>query len=225
MEKHKYHGKIVTDIKRPAKEIVAGFARHEVCKVGDAMGGYGLASYRIKPLVPDTHVAGPAVTVLTGPGDALYVQKVIEVVQPGDVVVIDAAGVEDICCIGERLCYYMKLKGAVGVIVDGAVRDSKGIRDMGFPAFCRAVAPRIIGSYGPGAINVPVQCGGIPVNPGDIVVGDDDGVAIVPQDRAAEVLKAADEHLANEIERLKRVEAGESITDVFGLAPKLARWQ
>ena len=78
MEKHKYHGMIVTEIERPSRRIVEGFSRHEVCKVGDAMGGYGLMNYRIKPIAEGMHVAGPAVTVLTAPGDALYVQKVIE---------------------------------------------------------------------------------------------------------------------------------------------------
>jgi 4-hydroxy-4-methyl-2-oxoglutarate aldolase len=224
MEKHKYHGTIITEIPRPPKSVVEGFAKHEVCKVGDAMAGYGLMNYRIKSIDWEMHVAGPAVTVLTGPGDALYVQKVIEVVQPGDVVVIDAGGIEDVCCIGERLCYYMKLRGAVGVVVDGAVRDSKGIRDMKFPAFCKAVSPRIVGSNGPGAINIPIQCGGIPVNPGDIILGDDDGVVCVPLEKAEEVLRGADEHLANELQRLELIEEGGSITEVFGLAPKLKRW-
>ena len=225
MEKHKYHGMIVTDIRRPQKRVIEGFGRHEVCKVGDAMAGYGLMNYRIKPISGDMRVAGPAVTVLTQPGDALYVQKVIEVAEAGDVVVIDAGGVEDVSCIGERLCYYMKLRKIAGVVIDGAVRDSKGIRDMGFPAFARSVSARIFGSSGPGAINVAIQCGGIPVNPGDIILGDDDGVVCVPQDTAGEVLKAADEHLASELHRLKQVEEGGSITEVFGLEAKLRKWE
>lgn len=225
MEKHKYHGIINEKIKRPAKHIIEGFAKHDVAKVGDAMCGYGLMNYKIKPIVPNTKLVGSAVTVLTRPGDALYVQKVIELIQPGDVVVIDAGDIRDVACIGERLSYFMKLKGVAGLVVDGAIRDSKGIRDYNIPMFCKAITPRIFGSGGPGAINIPIQCGGVPVNPGDIILGDDDGVVCVPLDQAEAVLKGADDHLAGELARVAEVESGKSITEVFGLKAKLDKWK
>ncbi len=226
MEKHPLHGKIITDIIRPPKEIIDGFRKHDTCKIGDAMAAFGLMWYEIKPIAPGMRVCGPAVTVLERPGDALYVQKVIDLLQPGDVVVIDAGDVRDVACIGERLSFYMQRKGAAGVVVDGAIRDSRGIIDMGFPCFAKSVCMKIFGSTGPGAINVPIQCGGVPVNPGDIIVGDDDGVVCVPRESAAEILAAADHHLAGEIERLNLVvEQGKSITEAFDLEPKLRRWQ
>jgi 4-hydroxy-4-methyl-2-oxoglutarate aldolase len=225
VEKHAVHGKIVTDIRRPPKQVIEGFARHDTCKIGDAMAAQGLMNYTIKPISPGMRVWGPAVTVLTRPGDALYVQAVIDLLLPGDVVVIDAGDVRDVSCIGERLSYYMKRRGAAGVVVDGAIRDSRGIIDMGFPCFAKSVCMKIFGSAGPGAINIPIQCGGVPVNPGDIIVGDDDGVVCVPLDSAEQVLHAADEHLAAELDRLRMVEGGATVTEAFGLEEKLKRWR
>lgn len=225
MEKHSLHGKVIEDIERPTEEIIQGFARHDVCKVGDAMKGHGLMHYEIKPIEPGMRVAGPAVTVLTNPGDALYVKKAIEIVQPGDVVVIDAGGFKNVSCTGERLSDYMQRMGAKGLVVDGAVRDSRGIIELGFPTFSRAVCTKIFGSNGPGAVNVPIQCGGVPVNPGDIILADDDGAVCVPLESAEKVLKTADEHLEGELSRWKEiVEEGKSMNEVYNLDEKLERW-
>jgi len=188
------------------------------------MTGYGVAHPEIKPLRPEMRLCGPALTVLTQPGDALYVQKAIDLVQPGDVVVIDATGSRDVAVIGERLASFMKWKGAAGIVVDGAVRDSMGIVAEDIPTFCLACCIRIFGSKGPGAINAPVTVGGMPVHPGDLVLGDADGIVIVPREDADRVIELADEHLAHELSRLEQVRSGKSVTEVFGLAPKLAVW-
>jgi 4-hydroxy-4-methyl-2-oxoglutarate aldolase len=225
MEKHQLHGAVVADISRPSPTVIAQLARHETAKIADSMAGYGVAHHEIKPLRSDMRVCGPAVTVLTRPGDALYVQKVIELLQPGDIVVIDAAGYKDVAVIGERLAHYMKLRGAKGIVVDGAVRDSIGIIEEGMPTFARGTCIRIFGSNGPGAINVPVTCGGVAVQPGDIVCGDADGIVIVPRADAQRVADLADVHLANELSRLREVESGKPISEVFGLGPKLEKWR
>ena len=225
MERHSLHGVIVADFPRPDRKVVARLAAHDAAKIADTMAGYGVAHHELKPIRSEMRVCGPALTVLTRPGDALYVQKAIELIQPGDVVVIDAGGYRDVSVIGERLAYFMKLKGVAGIVVDGAVRDSAGIVAEGIPTFCRSCCIRIFGSKGPGAINVPVTCGGVVVNPGDIVLGDCDGVVIVPREDAARVADLADVHLAGELERLKQIEAGGTMTDVFGLGPKLAAWE
>ena len=225
MEKHSLHGVIGPDFERPSAPLIARLTAHETAKLADSMAGYGAAHYEIKPLRHDMRLCGPAVTVLTRPGDALYVQQVIEVLKPGDIVVIDAAGYKDVAVIGERLAHYMKLRGAKGIVVDGAVRDSMGIVDEGIATFSRSTCIRIFGSTGPGAINVPVTCGGVVVNPGDIVCGDADGIVIIPRADAPRVANLADEHLAGELARLRDVEAGKPFADVFGLKPKLAKWQ
>ena len=225
MEKHTLHGTIGPDIQRPAPELIARLSRHDTAKIADSMGGYGVAHHEIKPLRHEMRICGPAVTVLTRPGDALYVQKVIEFLKPGDIVVIDAAGYKDVAVIGERLAYYMKLRGAKGIVVDGAVRDSIGIVDEGMATFARSRCIRIFGSLGPGAINVPVTCGGVAVQPGDIVCGDADGIVIIPRADAQRVADLADVHLANELARKKEIESGKGISEVFGLNAKLDKWR
>lgn len=226
MEKHRYHGVVNWEIERPAAALIAGFTEHDAAKVGDAMGHYGIMHYEIKPISPGMRLLGPAITVLTSPGDALYVAHAADVAQPGDVIVIDAGGYLDVSVIGDRISYYMKEKrGVAGLVVDGAVRDARGLREMAFPTFARGITPRIFGSQGPGAINVPISCGGVPVNPGDLVLGDDDGVVVVPREDVARVLKLADEHLAGELHRLDLVNQGQSLTDVQNLHARLERWR
>src|SRR5205823_14898735 len=151
MEKHLYHGVVNERIERPSADLIAQFESVDVAHVVDGMGRYGIMHWEIKPISPGTRVIGPAVTVLTHPGDALYVARAADVAQPGDVIVIDAGGVKDLCVIGERIGYYMGTKRRVaGVVVDGAIRDVKGLRAQGMPVFTRSVTPNISGSQGPG---------------------------------------------------------------------------
>ena len=224
VEKHTLHGRVETDFERAPKALIDRIARHDTAKVCDAMGGEGAMSFEIKPLENNFKVVGSALTVLTRPGDALYVQHAIDFTQPGDVVVIAAGGYKDVCVIGERLGYYFKRKGAVGIIVDGAIRDSEGMVKDAPATFARATCIRIFGSVGPGAINVPVSAGGVMVNPGDIITADRDGVVVIPRADAARVADLADAHLQAELDRMKDVEKGGKVTDIFGLAPRLARW-
>ena len=225
LEKHAYHGKVQRDIERPSSELIQRFACHDVAKVGDAMGRYGVMHHQIKPIAHGMRVLGPAVTVLTRPGDALYVAHSADVAQPGDVIVIDAGGQSDVAVIGDRIAYYMQSKrGIAGIVVDGGVRDVKSIRELEFPTFARSITPRIFGSQGPGAINVPITCGGVAVNPGDLVIGDDDGIAIIPLRDIERVLDLTDEHLAGELERLDLVQQGQTLTEVQGLQQKLEIW-
>lgn len=226
MEKHILHGQIIERIERPDPAVVAEFEKHDTAKVGDAMGRYGIMDFGIKPIWPGMRVLGPAVTVLTRPGDALYVAAAADIAQAGDVIVIDSGGYQDSSIIGERIGYYMQQKrGIAGLVVDGAIRDVKGLRDLGFPTFTRGITPRIFGQQGPGAINVPIACGGVTVNPGDLILGDDDGVVVIPRDDVARVLKLADEHLAGELHRLELVEQGMRLTDVQNLHARLDVWR
>ena len=224
MEKHALHGQVVQEISRPAAELLKRFERHDTAKICDSMGGYGAVDYEIKPLENNMRFVGAALTVLTRPGDALYVQKAIDLTRPGDVIVIAAGGYKDVSVIGERLGYFFKRKGAAAIVVDGAVRDAQGMVEDAPPTFARGSCIRIFGSQGPGAINVPLSCGGVAVNPGDIVVGDRDGVVVVPLSDAGRIADLADEHLEGELERLAEVEAGKSITDTFRLTERIDKW-
>lgn len=219
------YGMVNEEIVRPDPAIVEQFRRHDVAKIGDAMAGHGIMHYEIKPIRLGMKIVGPAVTVLTRPGDALFIQKVADVARAGDVIVVDAGGCKEAAVIGERISYYMLSRGIQGIVVDGAVRDKAGILEVGFPTFARAVTPRIYGAQGPGAINVPVQCGGICVNPGDLIVGDDDGVIVVPREDVLRVLQLSDEHLAGELQRLERVKRGEKLSVINRCDEKIARWR
>lgn len=224
MNRHMLYGVVNESVERPAPSLVARFRMGlDVAQVGDAMGAYGILDHAVKPLASGMRLLGPAVTVLTRPGDALFVQKVADVAQPGDVVVVDAGGYEEAAHFGERIGYYMQMRGIAGLVVDGAVRDRSGLVEIGFPTFARAVTPRIYGVSGPGAINVPIQCGGVPVSPGDLVMGDDDGVVVVPRADVERVVAAAERHLAGELERLERVKRGEKLSVINGCDEKIAR--
>lgn len=226
MDKHKLQGIVNMEINRPDKKILEGYKKHDVAKVLDSMGACGVMDYRIKPLCQGMRVLGPAVTVMTRPGDALFIQKVSDVAGEGDVIVVDSGGSTDAAIIGERISYYMKEKRKIaGIVVDGAVRDKAGIWETGFPVFCKAVTPRLYGTEGPGAINIPIQCGGVTVNPGDLIIGDDDGVAVVPLEDVERVLEAADRHLAGELERLDRVEKGEKLSEINHCDEKIKKWR
>ena len=224
MEKHALHGQVVQETSRPTAELLKRFERHDTAKICDSIGGYGAVDYEIKPLENNMRFVGAALTVLTRPGDALYVQKAIDLTQPGDVIVIAAGGYKDVSVIGERLGYFFKRKGAVAIVVDGAVRDAQGMVEDAPPTFARGSCIRIFGSQGPGAINVPLCCGGVAVNPGDILVGDRDGVVVVPLSDAERIADLADEHLEGELERLAEVEAGKSITETFRLTERIDKW-
>src|SRR5690625_5033776 len=142
MGKHKVFFTVIKEINRPDQKIIDQFRKHSVATIGDAMGGYGILHHEIKPIATGMKVLGPACTVLTKPGDALFLQKVADVAQKGDVVVVDAGGVKEMAVFGERIAYYMKeIRDISGIIIDGGVRDIEGIRDINFPTFSRSITP------------------------------------------------------------------------------------
>src|SRR5262249_13675036 len=155
-----------------------------------AMGRHGALSSDIRPLYPDIRMVGAALTVLCFPGDNLMTHKALQMVQPGDVLVIDD-GDYDTGCFGHRSAINALSRGGVGVVASGSVRDAAMLRRDRFPTFSRSVSPRAPQKNTPGSINVPVQIGGIVVCPGDIVVGDDDGVVVVPLPMARLILEKA----------------------------------
>ena len=136
-------------------------------------------------------MCGPAVTVWTKPGDILFVLKAVDLVTPGDVLLIDGGGREDAAVIGDIVGKALADLGCVGLVVDGAIRDVDGIDEVGLPAFARGAHPATGSNTGPGAINVTVQCGGVAVSPGDVVHADGSGVVVVPRERFAEVVALA----------------------------------
>jgi regulator of RNase E activity RraA len=192
---------------RLSDDLVARFRGLASSNLADAMGRFhfmdsGIRSRSGLPL------CGLAVTALCRPADNLMVHKALQVAEPGDIVVIDTCGNTTSAVFGEMMCTTAAAKKLGGIIVDGAVRDVGGITHLGFPAFSRTVCPGGCDKDGPGEINVPIVCGGTVIMPGDIIVGDDDGVAVVPRDSADEVLRLVEELMVREQARIAEIQGG-----------------
>ena len=176
--------------RRAPAALIRQFRNVVVAHLSDCMnrlpGGDGL-----DPMHKGGHMLGQAITVRVPPGDNLMVHKAIDMAGPGDVIVVAAGGDMSQAIIGEIMTTLAAKRGVEGIIIDGAIRDSGAIAANKFPVYARGVTPRGPYKNGPGEINVPISVGGMVVCPGDIVVGDEDGVVAVPVDIAAEVLKAA----------------------------------
>jgi len=205
------------EIERPDREVVAAFEGIPSTVASDVTGNVRFAmDSGIEPLVGSVDLAGTAVTVQVEPGDNLIIHKAITLAEPGDVLVVDANGYTETGHVGELMCASCQANDLAGLVIDGAVRDSADIVEMGFPVYTRGVHPKGPLKQDPGSINVPITCGDVAVEPGDVLVGDDDGVAVVPGDRARSVLNAAREKLVAESETRERVDAGEYLYDLKG---------
>lgn len=202
--------------------------------VSDALDQLGLkgATYGIRPAWPCPRIAGPAVTVkaipagLTPPAQHINVHA-ISTAEPGSVLVIDDGGRTDVACMGDLQSLAAKLRGLAGAVIDGACRDIDAIREIGFPMFTRGVVPMTArGRIQQEAWNVMVQLGGVQVRPGDWIIADGSGVVVIPQERAEEVISAAEAIVAREEAMAEAVRAGRSILEVmtdFGYERMLER--
>lgn len=173
---------------RPDAKLVESFASHSTANIGDAIGRLGMPDAGIKPIWAGAKTAGSALPVLVTAGDDLAVIQAVSHIRPGDVVVINGFGYTGRAVMGDILSQMFATNGAVGAIVDGAVRDVAEIEAQGFPVWARAVTPAGPWKNGPGTVGKAVAIGGVVVHPGDIVVGDGDGVVCVPRDDAERVL-------------------------------------
>jgi len=200
--------RIIADVPRPPADLVGAFKGKASSNLADAMGRFhfmdpGMVNRTRLPL------CGVAVTVNARPGDNLMVHKALEIAQPGDVVVVSTNGNITSAVFGEIMATTAVEAKLGGIIVDGAIRDVDGLEKLGLPAYSRSVTPGGCDKDGPGEINVPIACGNTVVMPGDIVVGDEDGVAVVPRVNAAEVLKLVQGLEEREKKRIAAIKAGD----------------
>jgi len=208
-------------IERPSRELITRLQAMPTTIISDAMNRANGMRAAIKPLRPGVSCCGPAVTVQAMVGCNLLSHKAIYVAQPGDVIVFDARGHVDTSVWGYLQTRACQIRQLAGVVIDGSVRDSAEIRKSGFPVFCAGVS-----SLGPhkgwaDRINVPIQCGGAPVVPGDIIIGDDDGVVVVPKGSAERVAQIAHELLELEKSWFTRLEKGETTLSILDLDTKI----
>jgi len=173
---------------RPSAEFIEQFRSFQTPDISDMLNRLYAMSSGIRNLTNDDVICGPACTVKAFPGDNLMVHKVLDVAQPGDIVVIDAGGSSQNAIVGDLISQKAKHRGISAFVIDGLIRDIDDVKEVGLPVFARGLTPIGPLHRGPGEINYPISCGGIVVNPGDIIVGDSTGVVVVRKDFAEELL-------------------------------------
>ncbi|WP_167139302.1 methyltransferase [Diaminobutyricimonas sp. TR449] len=178
----------------------ARLARLPVANIGDAMNRLGVLDPSIKPVWQGARLAGPAYTVEVSGGDNAGIYEALAHIQPGAVLVVNGHSVTNRALIGELISERLRQLRVAGVVIDGAVRDAHDIEQMRFPVFCSAITPAGPFRNGPFRIDVPVAVGGVVVSPGDLVVGDDDGVAVIPFAEVPNVLDLAERKNRDEAE-------------------------
>lgn len=168
---------------RPSADIIAALGAHAVSHLADALRRPDSATGELRPRHRAGGLCGPAFTVRLPPGDNLFVQRAVDLAQPGDVIVVDVGGSTDVAVVGDIVSAWAAKRGVAGFVIDGAVRDLADISTHDLPVYARGISPKGPTRVGPGEINVPVVVGGMAVRPGDIIVGDVDGLVVVrPED-------------------------------------------
>ena len=207
---------VIKMISRPAQNLVQELADFETATVHEAYGGKGALSCDIKPIVPSGRVCGPAVTVSGRPGDNLILHKAIYVAEPGDALVATVGGYTEAGPWGEIMTVAAQARRIAGLIIDGSVRDSSAIRRLRFPVFSRAISIKGTTKETLGLINHPIHMGGIPIRPGDIVLGDADGVVVVAAADLTWVLEKCRQRRDKEEKAMEEIRRGKSTLELYG---------
>ncbi len=213
----------VRNIPRPDAGVVEALSRFGVATLHEAQSRTGLMDTAIRPIWTGAALCGPALTVLTHPGDNWMLHVAAELLQPGDVLVIACSAPNSDGMFGELLATSYKARGARGLVSDTGVRDVKEISALRFPVFSRHISAKGTVKATPGSVNMPVVCAGVLINPGDVVAADDDGVVVIRRDKAAEVARAAQAREDKEAVTRQRLAAGELGLDLYGMREALAK--
>lgn len=214
---------VVRNIQRTDSNAIGTFEALGVSTVHEALGRSGLMKPYLRPIYAGAQIAGPAVTVLAQPGDNWMIHVAVEQCQPGDVMVIGCTTDNTDGMFGELLATSLRARGVKGLIIDAGCRDVKALKEMDFPVWSKAISAKGTVKSTLGAVNVPVVCAGVNVEPGDAVVADDDGVVIVPRKRAVETAQKAQKRFDDEDGKRKRLAAGELGLDMYKMREALEK--
>ena len=199
------------NIQRPSKALLKSFDGMPTGFVTDAYNGKGCLDFEIKPLMPAMAFHGPAITAYCGPMDNLAAMAILDFAKKGDVIVIATSGDDTAATIGDLWAFWAKKIGVAAIVCDGLVRDVAGLLKVGIPIFARGIKPNSAFKHGPGEVNMDVTCGGVAIGPGDIIVGDRDGVVAVPLAQAEQVAAQLEIVKRKESEAEARVKGGEKL--------------
>ena len=214
---------VVRTIKRADSNAIGTLGAVGVSTAHEALGRSGLMKPYMRPIWAGAQIAGPAVTVLAQPGDNWMIHVAVEQCQKGDVLVVGCTADNTDGMFGELLATALVARGVIGLIIDAGARDVKALKEMGFPVWSRAISAKGTVKAALGAVNIPVVCAGVNVEPGDVVVADDDGVVVVPKNLAVETAAKAQKRHDDEDGKRKRLAAGELSLDMYKMREGLAK--
>ncbi|MGH8947036.1 MAG: 4-carboxy-4-hydroxy-2-oxoadipate aldolase/oxaloacetate decarboxylase [Acidimicrobiia bacterium] len=214
-------GIVVRNVYRPGPEVRDGLGRFGVATIHEAQGKKGLLEPALRPIYPGTHISGTAVTVSVPPGDNWMIHIAVEVCGEGDVMVVAPSSPSDAGYFGELLATALMVREVRGLVIDAGCRDVAALREMGFPVWSKYVSAQGTVKESLGSVNLPIVCAGQRVEPGDVVVADDDGVVIVASDQAERVLEASQQRESGEEATRKRYQEGELSLDVHSMREEL----
>lgn len=211
----------VRNIDRPTTDQLQRLGRFGVATIHEAQGRIGLLAPYMRPIYPGARAVGSALTVLAPPGDNMMMHVAADLCQPGDLVVVAVSSENTDAMLGDLLATSFRAHGGVGVVIDAGCRDVGELTNMKFPVWSKAISAKGAVKATLGSVNVPVVCAGIVVNPGDGVVGDDDGVVIVSRADIERVISVSEERETREAVVRARLAAGEVGLDIYSMRPKL----